>query len=94
MFHELLDKMRDIHNRKNADYGAGKQLGNFMEAEEFGVEAWRGALIRLTDKYSRIKSLANRANQVGEVKDESFEDTLIDLANYALLTLVLYKEAK
>ena len=28
----------------------------------------------------------------GEVKDESFEDTLIDLANYALLTLVLYKE--
>jgi len=94
LFHKLIDTMRDIHNRKNADYGAGKQLGNFMEAEDFGVEAWRGALVRLSDKYSRIKSLANRLNQEGEVKNESFEDTLIDLANYALLTIVLYKERK
>ena len=92
MFHQLLEKMREIHNAKNADYGDGKQLGNFMEAEDFGVEAWRGALVRLSDKYSRVKSLAKRINQEGEVKDESFEDTLIDLANYALLTLVLYKE--
>ena len=94
MFHELLEKMRDIHNRKNADYGDGRQLGNFMEAEDFGVEAWRGALVRLSEKYSRVKSLAKRVNQEGEVKDESFEDTLIDLANYALLTLILYKENK
>lgn len=94
MFHELIEKMRDIHDKKNADYGDGRQLGNFMEAEDFGVEAWRGALVRLSDKYSRIKSLAKRVNQKGEVKDESFEDTLIDLANYALLTLILYKEKK
>lgn len=92
MFHQLLEKMRDIHNAKNADYGDGKQLGNFMEAEDFGVEAWRGALVRLSDKYSRIKSLSKRLNQKGEVDSESFSDTLIDLANYALLTLVLYKE--
>lgn len=91
-FHELVAKMKEIHDSKNADYGDGKQLGNFMEAQEFGVEAWRGALVRLSDKYSRIKSLSKRVNQEGEVKDEAFTDTLLDLANYSLLTIVLYEE--
>jgi len=92
MFHELLEKMREIHNSKNADYGAGKQLGNFEEAEDFGVSAFKGVLVRLSDKYSRIKSLCNREGEEGEVKDESIEDTLIDLANYALIAIIVRRE--
>lgn len=91
-FHKLIVQMKDIHDRKNADYGNGKQLGNFMECVEFGVDAFRGVLVRLSDKYSRIKSLANRDNMEGEVKDESIEDTLLDLANYALLAIVIRRE--
>ena len=56
MFHELLETMRSIHNSKNADYGNGKQLGNFEEAKDFGVTPFQGVLVRLSDKYSRIKS--------------------------------------
>jgi len=29
-----------------------------------------------------------------KVKDEKIEDTLLDLANYALITLILYQESK
>lgn len=91
-FHELLEEMREIHNAKNADYGDGKQLGNFMEAEGFGIDPFLAVLIRLSDKYSRIKSLCKRANQEGAVKDESIKDTLIDLANYSLLAIIIKEE--
>jgi predicted nucleotide modification protein, DUF1599 family len=94
MFHELLNEMRRIHNAKNADYGDGKQLGNFQEAEGFGVSAFQGVLIRISDKYSRIKSLSKKDNMAGEVRDESIEDTLIDLANYAILAIVVRRESK
>lgn len=94
MFHELLEEMREIHNRKNADYGNGKQLGNFEEAKDFGVTAFQGVLVRISDKYSRIKSLSKRENNEGEVKDESIEDTLLDLANYAILAIIVRREEK
>jgi hypothetical protein len=94
MFHELLKTMAEIHNAKNQDYGDGKPLGNFEEARDLGVEPWRGALIRMSDKWSRVKSLANKDEQKGAVDDESFEDTLIDLANYSLLTIVLRREER
>ena len=94
MFHELVEKMREIHNKKNADYGDGKQLGNFNEAEGFGVSAFKGVLIRISDKYSRIKSLSKRKDMKGEVEDESIEDTLIDLANYSILAIIMLREEK
>lgn len=94
LFHELLEKMRDIHNAKNADYGAGKVLGNFMEAARFGVDPFKGVLIRLSDKYSRIASLSIKENMTGEVKDESIEDTLLDNAIYSLLAIVVRRETR
>lgn len=53
-----------------------------------------GVLVRLSDKYSRIKSLSTRERNEGEFVDESIEDTLIDLANYALIAIILLKERK
>ena len=44
-------------------------------------------LTRITDKYNRILSLADKG-ECGEVKDEALEDTILDLANYCLLWLV------
>ena len=42
-------------------------------------------LIRIDDKVRRLKNLRNKENQV---KDESIEDTLLDLCGYAILTLM------
>lgn len=77
-FRKICDKMFDTYHRKNIDYGNA-----FGESfKEFGMAS---AVIRLGDKYRRIRSLTNKENLV---KDESVKDTLLDLANYAIMTLI------
>lgn len=80
-FKAICDAMLDLYHRKNLDYG-----NSFGESyKEFGLKA---AVIRLGDKYRRLKSLEQRENLV---ENESIEDTLIDMANYAIMTLVEMK---
>jgi len=94
-FYELLEEMRRIHDKKNSDYSkSGDPLSNFRLCEDFGIPAWMGVIVRISDKYSRITQLASKILQ-GEnaaVKDESLKDTLIDLANYSLLAIILLEE--
>lgn len=76
-FQEITDQMSETYKRKNADYG-----NSFDQTlDEFGLIA---SVIRLHDKVNRIKQLAKNKNQV---KDESIKDTLLDLANYAVMTI-------
>ena len=42
--------------------------------------------IRLGDKFNRFKTLSRNEEQ--KVNDESIRDTLIDLANYAIMTVL------
>ena len=44
------------------------------------------ARIRLGDKFNRFKTLSRSGEQ--KVSDESIRDTLIDLANYAIMTVL------
>ncbi len=45
------------------------------------------ARIRLDDKLNRFKTLS-RAGAEQQVSDESIKDTLLDLANYAVMTVL------
>jgi len=49
-------------------------------------------LIRLSDKWSRLVNLAG--GKEAQVKEETLEDTLIDLANYSLLCIILLRESR
>jgi len=92
-FYELWKLMGEIHSRKNNDYaGDADPLRNFRKCEGWELEAWKGALVRLEDKLSRIESFAMKPKF--EVKDESFVDTCIDGANYFLLMAILFEEQK
>ena len=92
MFYELLEKMATIHSAKNHDYAEKENpLSNLSSSKRIGVEPWIATWIRIQDKISRIEQFIKNQG-VLEVKDESVEDTLIDLANYAILCLVLYRE--
>ena len=42
--------------------------------------------IRLSDKLNRVKALTKGDSQ--QVQDESLRDTLLDLANYAILAVM------
>lgn len=75
---QICKSLNDLYARKNADYGDsfGKSFA------EYGLTM---ACIRLEDKLNRIKALSK---QEAQVRDESITDTLMDLANYAIMTLV------
>ena len=91
LFYKYLGKMALIHALKNMDYGDGDPLGNFKFSEEItGIPAWKGALVRLTDKWGRIKSLLKK--EKAYIQDETLEDTLLDNAVYSLLVLALMEE--
>jgi len=97
MFYDLIVEMCKIHEVKNQSYGIGNPLGNFMECERFGIPAWKGCLVRISDKVSRIYNLTDKITNpeyVDAFKMENLEDTLLDLANYSLLCLILLREAK
>ena len=82
LFKDVLEKMHGIYARKNADYG-----NSFSKSyEEFGLVS---PVIRLSDKVERLKTLCNKDAQV---KDESIIDTLIDIAVYAVLTVLEIKK--
>ena len=86
---KLLDEMRELHIRKAADYGRGADpFANVRASVDFGIPAWVGTMVRAMDKVHRIKSFV--AN--GNLKNESVEDSLLDLAAYALIALVLFRE--
>ena len=73
----ILNEIRQLHNRKNADYGDSFD----KTLDEFGLVA---SATRLSDKFNRFKSLIQNPAQV---PDEKIEDTLIDLASYAMMTI-------
>ena len=79
-FKEIMEEMKELYRKKNADYG-----DSFHRAwEKFGSTV---GLVYMDAKMNRAKQLlANPEAQ--QVHSEKIEDTLIDLANYAVLTLM------
>lgn len=75
-FNEVTTSMAEIFTKKNHDYG-----NSFFESlDKRGLVA---ALVRMEDKMNRLDSLSERKEQV---TDESLIDTLLDLANYSIMT--------
>ncbi len=92
-FYELLDGLRELHNRKNHDYaGADDPLRNFRKCEAWGLKDFKGCFVRMGDKYSRIEEFLKQG--VLQVKDETVIDTARDLAVYALLFIILFEESQ
>lgn len=79
MHEALCIELNSLYASKNADYGDSFHLSYVEE----GMAMPR---IRLTDKLNRFKTLTKGNGQ--KVNDESIRDTLIDLANYALMTVL------
>jgi hypothetical protein len=61
-------------------------------SESVGVSVEKGILVRMCDKLSRIGNLIERNDH--SVKDESIEDTLIDIMNYSNILLCYIQEKR
>ena len=83
-FNEIIDKMSDTYKRKNSDYG-----NSFSKLfDECGMTYAYG---HLAEKVERINSL--RKNDA-KVHGESMIDSLYDLANYSILTIMEIEKRK
>ena len=70
--------MVTLYSRKNADYGDA-----FVQSlDEDGLLVSK---IRIKDKFNRFAQLIEND---ALVNDESMRDTLIDMANYAVMTMM------
>ncbi|WP_434302710.1 nucleotide modification associated domain-containing protein [Clostridium botulinum] len=73
----ICDELNKIYKAKNHDYG-----DSFGETyKKLGIIS---AVTRITDKVNRLQSLCTKDSLV----DESIKDTLMDLANYSIMTLI------
>lgn len=82
---KILAEMADTFSKKNSDYGNA-----FEEIlDDFGASY---AVGRLKEKHKRLTKLITSNKQ--EVEDESIEDTLLDMANYAVLTIMWLQKQK
>ena len=75
----ICKKLNDVYKAKNHDYG--DSFGDTYK--KLGIIS---AVTRLSDKMNRLMSLA--VSHDTQVKDEKIEDTLLDMANYAIMTLI------
>lgn len=83
----ICKQLNQTYQEKNADYG-----DSFSETyRKLGIIS---AVTRISDKTNRLISLAGKPEAERMVKDESIQDSLRDLANYAILTLMELEEAK
>lgn len=83
---KLLDDMHDLYIKKNADYGNSVH----DTYEKYGLVSF---LVRMEDKLNRVRNLNKDNVKISDakVKDEKIEDTLMDLANYAILAIMELK---
>lgn len=77
-FMDITTDMAKTYAAKNHDYGNSFE----QSCNKFGIIA---SVVRLGDKMNRIESLVIKK---AEVKDESIKDTLLDMANYAIMTVM------
>lgn len=73
---DLCEYLHNLYATKNADYGDSMH----PLFEEYGLTAF---LVMFSIKIQRIKNLKDKNN----IKYESLEDSLLDLANYALIAV-------
>lgn len=80
-FNTIAGEMVDLYSRKNHDYG-----DSFSQSlDEDGLLVSK---IRMGDKINRFNTLIGNTVEDHLVNDETLEDTLIDLANYAVMTIM------
>ncbi len=90
---DILDNMQKVYEAKDSDYSAtGLPMGNLRKCEDAGIDAWRGCLVRIGDKMSRLENFLKEKEYL--VISEKAEDTVVDLANYAILMSCLIEEIK
>lgn len=87
----VLAEMLRIHSEKSNDYGSDSNpFANIELCEQAGYPAYKGVIVRMGDKYSRLLNvLCDKL-----LKNESAEDAFLDMATYAVIGFLEYRKNK
>ena len=80
---KVCQELTETYKKKNEDYGNSFEIS----LDKHGLIA---GIVRMDDKMSRLISLNSKNDQL--VLDESMRDTLMDLANYAIMSVMWLDE--
>jgi hypothetical protein len=81
----LTDRAREIMHKKNHDYASVSDP--YRNFRTFGL---LGILVRMSDKLARLRTFEEQG--VTKVADESIQDTIVDLINYAVIFEAMRRE--
>jgi hypothetical protein len=81
-FDDVVKELRDLWLVKNRDYNNSFEKSLIKRGES-------PFITRIEDKWLRIESL--HYNKENKVEDESFQDTVRDMANYSIMYLMWQK---
>lgn len=81
---EFCDYLNNLYIEKNHDYGDSVH-DTFIK---YGLTSF---LVRMEDKLNRARTLNQKD---AKVNDEKITDTLLDLANYAIISVIELEKAK
>lgn len=85
MHRDICNELNNTYAKKNKDYG--NSFG-----ETFNKLGIISAVTRITDKYNRLVSLCTLPDEERMVRDETISDTLLDMANYCIMTEIALRE--
>ena len=90
-FDDALDELKMLHDAKNHDYATEENpYKNLEKVSAIGVEPWRGIVIRLMDKFSRLEEYCVKGELA--IKSEGIQDTFADIAVYSILARILFRK--
>lgn len=79
-FKNVLNKRFKVFAKKNIDYGSS-----------FDVDGIVGIVIRLGDKFMRLKTISNDKHMI-QVSEEGMKELLSDIANYCDIGIMLLED--
>jgi hypothetical protein len=90
IFNQTVDKMREIMLSKGNDYANEDRLSNFKLAGSIcGLSPEQNCLSLIATKVARLGVLLKDKSKPN---NESIEDSLVDMANYTLLLIMILKD--
>lgn len=89
-FHAILKELGDLFDKKNQDYGADTDpFANVTASTDWNIPPHVGALLRMNDKVRRLQAWVRN----GYLANEGAEDSMRDIAVYAIIALVLLEQS-
>lgn len=90
-FKAVLDQLWELHQRKGTDYGRdGDPYANIRQYERLGIDPWVQCVGDIMENLGRVESFIKN----GSLRNDPIENSLLDIASYAIIAYVLYNEDK